>query len=166
MKNWYQSQRGYFAGALYEQMKKNKDIWLIDGDVGFGMFDKIRDEFPQRYINAGAAEQAAVGIAVGLAQEGKIPFVYIFTSFILRAAETVGLYLHGEQANIKLVGSGRDDDYEIDNGVSHNAYITQKFLKPLNIVKFWPEKKQEVPKLVKKMMTNNKPCFLSLRRSI
>src|SRR5260221_3379453 len=111
MKNWYQTQRGYFAGALYEEMKKNKDIWLIDGDVGFAMFDKIKEDFPERYINVGPAEQIAVTIAVGLAQEGKIPFVYIFTSFMLRAAETIGLYIHGEQANVKLVGSGRDDDF-------------------------------------------------------
>ena len=166
MKNWYQSQRGYFAGVLHEEMKKNKDIWLIDADVGFGMFDKIRKDFPDRYINAGAAEQAAVGIAVGLAQEGKIPFVYIFTAFMLRATETINLYLHNEQVSVKLVGSGRDNDYKIDNGISHVPYVAQKIFRTLNIVKLWPEKKQEVPKMVKKMIKDNKPHFLSLRRSI
>ncbi len=166
MKNWYQSQRGYFAGALYEQMGKNKDIWLIDGDVGFGMFNKIKDKFPERYLNVGAAEQAAVAIAVGLAEEGKIPFVYIFTAFMLRAAETISLYLDGEQANVKLVGSGRNNDYKIDNGVSHVPYAAQKFLKALGINKLWPKEKEEVPKLVKKMIKNNKPYFLSLKRLI
>lgn len=166
MKNWYPTQRGYFAGALYEEMKKNKDIWLVDADVGFGMFDKIKTDFPKRYINTGAAEQAAIAIAIGLAQEGKIPFVYIFTAFMLRAAETINLYIHCEQANVKLVGSGRNNDYKIDNGISHVPFVTQKFLRPLNITKLWPQEKQEVPKLVEKMIKDDKPYFLSLKRSI
>lgn len=166
MKNWFPTQRGYFAGALHDEMKKNKDIWLIDGDVGFAMFDKIKADFPERYINVGAAEQAAVAIGVGLAQEGKIPFLYIFTAFMLRAAETIHLYLHEEQANVKLIGSGRDDDYKMDNGVSHIAYGAQKFLHPLKIIALRPEKKQEVPGYIKKMIKDNKPYFLNLARSV
>lgn len=164
MKNWYQTQRGYFAGALYDEMKKNKDIWLITGDLGWKMFDKIRDDFPDRYINVGATEQSAVGIAVGLALEGRIPFVYTITSFFLRAAETISLYLNGEQANVKMVGGGRDNEY-FDDGPSHYAYATQTFLDTTNIVQYWPQDKKEVPVLVKKMITNDRPTFLSLSRS-
>lgn len=165
MKNWYQTQRGYFAGALYEEMKKNKDIWLITGDLGWKMFDKIRDEFPDRYLNVGAAEQVAVGIAVGLAQEGKIPFVYTITSFFLRAAETISLYLDGERANVKLVGSGRDDEYR-DDGPTHYAHSTQFFLSSLhNLFTYCPKDKNDVPELVGRIIANDEPTFLSLSRS-
>jgi len=66
---WHNSQRGYFAGLLYNTMIDDPDIWLIVGDLGFGMFDRIKEDFPERYINVGAAEFAGVGICVGLALE-------------------------------------------------------------------------------------------------
>lgn len=163
MKEWHQSQRGYFAGALYEQMEKNPDIWVVTGDLGYGMFDSIRDTFPERFINVGAAEQTMLGVAVGLALEGKRVFCYTITSFYLRAAETISLYLSQEQIPVRLVGGGRDDDYKHD-GLSHDASAAQDFLKDMNVMKFSPKDKEDVPDIVKKMVTSDVPSFISLRR--
>jgi len=160
---WHQSQRGFFAGALYEEMAKNKNIILLTGDLGYGMLDKIRDDFPAQFINCGASEQAMLGIAVGLALEGKVPFVYTISSFFMRAAETISLYVDGEQANVKLIGSGRDGDYKHD-GMSHNATKTQKYLESLRISCHYPETKEDLPELVKKLVETKEPSFLSLRR--
>ena len=66
-----------FANELYKAMKKNENIWLLTGDLGFGILENIRDKFPKRFINCGASEQAMMGIACGLALEGKIPFLGI-----------------------------------------------------------------------------------------
>lgn len=159
----HESQRGYFAYELYQQMTLNLNIVLLVGDLGYKMFDNIRKDYPKQFINCGASESAMLGIAVGLALEGKIVFVYTITSFFMRAAETIGLYLHGEQISIKLIGSGRNQDYHID-GPSHDATITQNYLKSLNIVNLYPNTKEEIPLLVKKMVENNKPTFISLRR--
>ena len=155
--------RPEFFKQLYILMKKNPNVWALTGDLGYIGFDKIRDDFPERFINCGASEVAMLGIAVGLALENKIVFVYTITSFFMRAAETIGLYLHGEQISIKLIGSGRNQDYHID-GPSHDATITQNYLKSLNIVNLYPNTKEEIPLLVKKMVENNKPTFISLRR--
>jgi transketolase len=70
----HDSQRGWFAFELYRQMRVNKNIWLLTGDLGYKLFDPIRDAYPNRFINTGAAEQSLVGLGVGLAMEGKIPF--------------------------------------------------------------------------------------------
>lgn len=161
--NWHQSQRGYFAGALYEAMQKNKDIYLLTGDLGFGMLDKIRDDFPDRFINCGASEQAMLGIAVGLAQEGKIPFVYTISSFFMRAAETIALYLNNEHTAVRLVGSGRDDDY-LHDGPSHFGNFTQAMIEKMDILEFYPTAKEQVPNAVKKMIETNFPSYLSLKR--
>jgi len=155
--------RPEFFKQLYILMKKNPNVWALTGDLGYIGFDKIRDDFPDRFINCGASEVAMLGIAVGLALENKIVFVYTITSFFMRAAETIGLYLHGEQISIKLIGSGRNQDYHID-GPSHDATITQNYLKSLNIVNLYPNTKEEIPLLVKKMVENNKPTFISLQR--
>ena len=161
--NWHQSQRGYFAGSLHSLMGGNSRVWCLSGDLGFGVLDKIRDDYPDRFLNCGASEQAMLGIAVGLALEEKIPFVYTITSFFMRAAETIGLYLDGEQIPVKLVGSGIFNDYKID-GPSHNGTRAQKYLRSLQIVNFYPKTKEEVPGTVLEMINNGKPSFIGLRR--
>lgn len=47
----HESVRGWFAYELYHQMVKNKDIWLITGDLGYGMFDFIKKDFSDRFVN-------------------------------------------------------------------------------------------------------------------
>jgi transketolase len=165
MKEWHQSQRGYFAGELFKQMEKNKDIWLITADLGYGMFDNIQSTFPDRFINTGAAEQTAIGISIGLAMEGKIPFVYSITPFLIyRPFEWIRNYLNAEKWPVKLVGSGRDKDYEID-GLTHDASGVEKVLDTLpNILQYWPKDKEEVPYLVEELIENRMPSFISLRR--
>jgi transketolase len=159
------SQRGYFADELHKQMEKNENIWVLTGDLGFGMLDKIRDDFPKRFVNCGASEQAMMGIAVGLALKGKTPFVYSITPFLLRRPyETIKLYLDGEKIPVHLVGGGRDKDYAHD-GPSHDATDVKQLLMTLpNITQFFPEDKEMVPEMVKTMVKTNRPSFISLRR--
>lgn len=157
--------RKTFFESLYDLMKNDPTVYALTGDLGYGGFDKIRDEFPDRFINCGAAEQAMVGIAVGLALKGKTPFVYSITPFLLRRAyETIKLYVDEEEIPVKLVGSGRDKDYSHD-GPSHDASDAKKLLETLpNIQQLWPEKKEEIPYLVGKMVGDKRPYFISLKR--
>ena len=57
-KDRHESMRGWFAYELHRKMTDNNKIWLVTGDLGFGMFDKIKRDFPERFVNVGAAEQA------------------------------------------------------------------------------------------------------------
>lgn len=164
-KDFYPTMRGYFAGCLYNEMWNNSRIVLITCDLGYKMFDRIRDEMSHRFLNVGAAEQAAVGIAVGMALKGKIPFVYSITPFTLyRPYEWLRNYLHHEKIPVKLVGSGRDRDY-INNGFTHHCEEARAVLDTLpNIVQFWPETKEEMMLTMKALVNNGKPSFISLRR--
>lgn len=164
-KNWHQSQRGFFAGALYQAMKKDKDIILIVGDLGFGVWDAVRDEMPDQFLNVGAAETAMMGIACGLALEGKKPFVYSISSFLInRPYETIRLYVSHENIPVRMIGSGRDLDYHID-GFSHDCSDLKPLLNTMpNIIPYWPDTKEEIPELVKKMVEEDRPSFISLRR--
>ena len=51
------------------------------GDVGYRVFDHLREDYPDRVINPGAAEQLMIGMGAGLAMEGKIPCVLFHYSF-------------------------------------------------------------------------------------
>jgi transketolase len=155
--------RRTFADELFKSMEKDPDIWVVSIDLGYKMWDQIRDTFPDRFINTGAAEQSALDIAVGLALKGKKPFVYTITSFYLRAAETISLYISHEQIPVRLIGAGRDDDYKHD-GYSHNGTQAQKFIHDMDIDEYYPENKESVPQMVKAMVENDTPSFISLRR--
>ena len=163
MKNWHQSQRGYFAGALHAEMKEDDSIYLLTGDLGYKMFDKIAEDFPNRFINCGASEQAMLGIAVGLAQEGKKPFAYTITSFFLRAAETISLYLDHENIPVRLVGSGRGRDYEHD-GISHDATKAEQFIGSAQLMEYYPGNKGQIPAQLKMMLKKDEASFMSLKR--
>src|SRR3990167_6033213 len=132
--------RKVFANALYKQMVKNKNIFFITGDLGYGIFDNIMKDFPDRAYNTGAAEQAAVDICIGLALEGKIPIWYSITTFALyRPFESLRTYINKEKIKVLLVGSGRDYDYKHD-GWSHDASDAKYFLDGLpNIHQHWPD---------------------------
>lgn len=158
--------RGWFAYELYQHMKKDKNIILVTGDLGYAMFDKIREDFPDQFINCGAAEQAMMGIAVGLALEGKIPVVYSITNFLLyRPFETIRNYVDHERIPVKLIGSGRDFDYKHD-GWSHHSPDAKQIIKLAfpNIATRWPAEKEGIPALVKRMLYSKDPEFLSLNR--
>ncbi|MCL5409833.1 MAG: transketolase, partial [Patescibacteria group bacterium] len=66
----HQKMRDVFAEEIWQQMKHNSNIWVITGDLGFGTWDKVRDTYPDRFINTGAAEQSIIGIGTGLALMG------------------------------------------------------------------------------------------------
>ena len=157
--------RRLFADILYEQMARHKNIWIVTADLGYKMWDAIRDEYPDRFLNSGASEQAAMGIAVGLALEGKIPIVYSITPFLLyRSFETLRNYVNHERIPVKLVGSGRGKDYAHD-GFSHWADEDRDVLKILsNIESRWPEDNAQLPMMVEDMLSRSVPFYLNLRK--
>ncbi|MCL5070650.1 MAG: hypothetical protein M1308_07115 [Actinobacteria bacterium] len=161
----HNSQRGWFVYELYNQMLKNKNIWMITGDLGYKMFDFIKRDFSDRFINVGASEQSMIGIAVGLALQKKIPFVYSITPFLIyRPFETIRNYLHHEKIPVRLIGSGRNKDYKHD-GISHWAKEDKKLMRILsNIEARWPDSNEEIPALVEEMVNIDKPWYSNLRR--
>ena len=157
--------RRCFADILHQRMAQNKDIWVITSDLGYKMWDKVRDDYPRRFLNAGASEQAMMGIAVGLALEGKIPVVYSITPFLLyRSFETIRNYVDHEQVPVKLIASGRGRDYAHD-GFSHWAEEDRDVLKILsNIQSRWPESEQELPAMIDEMIARPVPYYINLKK--
>lgn len=157
--------RPYFSECLHKHMKKNKKIYVIVNDLGYGMWDKIRKDYPDRFINVGAAEQTLIGVGVGLALSGKIPIVYSITTFLLyRPFETIRNYIHYEKIPVKLIGSGRGKDY-IHDGISHWVEEDKDIMKIFkNIKAYWPEDTKEISKLIDKMISDEKPYYINLKR--
>jgi transketolase len=150
--------RQAFAQQLKEKMKQDSRIWVVLGGVGYGLWEE-----GGQVINCEASEVAAVDIAVGLALEGMIPFVYCITPHLYRAFEQTRNYLDHESIPVKLVGVGRGRSYG-NLGFSHWAEDVERVfgLFP-NIKQYYPEK-LNIQSMVDEVVSNNLPCFISLDR--
>ena len=158
------SVRKTFVKLLHAEMKKNKDIVFVIGDLGYGHFDAIREEFPDRVFNPGAAEQLLLGMACGLAMEGKIPVCYSMTPFLLyRPFEIIRTLVDHEKIPLILAAAGRDKDYGAA-GFSHWATDDKEHLSGFkNILKIWPSE-EELEKEFSNIINTKLPYYVNLSR--
>lgn len=157
--------RKHFSKCLYDQMSVNKDIILLTGDLGYGLWDKIKLDYPDRFFNVGSSEQLLVGASVGMALEGKIPFVYSITPFLLyRPFEFIRNYLNEEKIPVKLIGGGRDKDYGY-LGFSHWAEEDQLVMSTFkNIKSLRPSDECQLEDMLKEMIETNAPYYINLKK--
>jgi transketolase len=113
--------RSAFAHALLDLAADDERIVLLTGDLGFAVLEPFAERFPDRFWNAGVAEQNMVGLATGLAEAGYTPYVYSIATFAsMRGYEFIrnGPILH--ELPVRVVGVGGGMDYG-HNGVTHYA---------------------------------------------
>ncbi|HVJ82027.1 MAG TPA: transketolase [Planctomycetia bacterium] len=80
-------------------------VVALDGDTKNSTYSiKMREKFPDRFIECFIAEQNLVGVGVGLGARGKIPYVSTFACFLSRAFDQIRMAAIS-QANVKFVGS-------------------------------------------------------------
>ena len=107
--------------ALFELANDNKDLVLITGDLGFGLFEGFSEKLPSQFINIGIAEQNMIGVATGLALEGKTVFVYSIGNFpTLRCLEQIRNDACYHDLNINIICMGAGFSYGA-LGMSHHA---------------------------------------------
>ncbi|MFC1771260.1 1-deoxy-D-xylulose-5-phosphate synthase, partial [Candidatus Margulisiibacteriota bacterium] len=96
-----------FIDTLIKEIDKGHDIYLLTADLGFGLFDQIREKYPERFINVGVAEQNMVSVAAGMALDGKIVFCYSMIPFLLmRAFEQIRVDVCNHFLNVRFIGVG------------------------------------------------------------
>ena len=79
-----------FGDKLVELAKENPNIVAVTASMKDGTgLTKFAKEFPDRFFDVGIAEQHAVTMAAGMAKEGMIPVVPIYSSFYQRAYDQV-----------------------------------------------------------------------------
>jgi transketolase len=155
--------RRELAKLLFDEMELNPNIYLITGDLGYGLWDNIRDTYPNRFFNVGSSEMAMMGMAIGLAMEGKIPFVYSITPFaIYRPFEMIRNYLDHEKIPVNIIGGGRDKDYGY-LGFSHWAEEDIDILSNLPNIKLYKPKEFNVD-IFKEFLYNKCPSYLNLSK--
>ena len=99
--------RDAYGKALVQLGAEMKDIVVLDADLSKSTKTELfGKEFPDRFFNVGIAEANMVGMAVGLASSGKIPFVSSFASFLMcKAFDQLRMGVAYSENNVKVVAS-------------------------------------------------------------
>jgi len=100
--------RGSFSMAANEIASYDNELVIITADLAsLTGLTRFKEKFPAQFLNVGIAEQNMIGIAAGMAKEGKNVFVTTYANFLaMRAYEQIRIQLGYMGMNVKVVGSG------------------------------------------------------------
>ena len=158
--------RTAFIDTLRELARIDDRIFLLTADMGYSVFETFRDEFPDRFLNTGIAEQNTIGIAAGLAARGKIVYVYSIIPFVtMRCFEQVRLDLAYNFMNVKLVGVGAGLTYG-PLGSSHHALEDIAIMQSLpDMTVLCPGDPIETRELIKRSFEYEGPVYIRLGKN-
>jgi len=92
---------------VYQLAKNDERIFYIGSDLGAGVLQQFKDEMPDRFLMEGVSEANLVGIAAGLALEGKIVYINTIATFLSRRCfEQIVLDGCLHKTNIRLIANG------------------------------------------------------------
>ena len=157
--------RDAFTKRLEELAARDPRIFLITGDLGFGVLDPFEKQFPKQYLNAGVAEQNMTGVATGLALEGRIVFTYSIGNFpTLRCLEQIRNDAAYHEANVKVVAIGGGFSYGA-LGMSHHATEDLAILRAIGLTVVAPGCDWEAAEAVNAVVEKQGTCYLRLDRT-
>lgn len=114
--------RNTFANTFFEAARADKRLCAVVADISpAGSMARFREEFPDRFVNVGVAEQIMIGMVAGMALRGLRPFAYTIATFALfRPYEFVRDDLCYQNLPVTVVGIGGGVNYST-LGATHNA---------------------------------------------
>lgn len=113
--------RDMFSKCLVDQVKANPATYVLSGDHGYALFDALRKERPDHFINAGVAEQNMIGVAAGMSKQGLYPIMYGLSAFIpVRVVEQIKIDFCYENVPGLFIGDGAGVVYS-HLGASHQS---------------------------------------------
>ncbi|MBN1914187.1 MAG: transketolase [Candidatus Omnitrophica bacterium] len=161
----HKTMRDAFLDEVHRKMRQDKKIFFLCADFGAPVLDKIRRDFPQRFINVGIAEQNMINIATGLSLEGFKVFTYAIAPFLtMRSYEQnrVNLSIHSQVSplNVNLIGVGAGVSYEV-SGPTHHCLEDISIMRLLpNFMVFSPSDWVLAAKLADACLNLNCPKYL------
>ena len=158
--------RNAFIEELVSFAAVNDRIALIVGDLGYSVIEPFADRFPERFINAGVAEQNMMGLAAGIASEGYHVFVYSIANFpTFRCAEQIRNDVDYHKLPVTVVSVGGGLAYG-NMGYSHHAVQDYGLMRMLpNMLIASPGDPMEVRACMRYLRANPQPSYLRLGKA-
>lgn len=158
--------RNAFIEELVELATAHPHIALIVGDLGYSVVEPFADRFPERFINAGVAEQNMTGLAAGMASEGYHVFTYSIANFpTFRCAEQIRNDVDYHRLPVTVVSVGGGLAYGA-LGYSHHAVQDYALMRTFpNMLIASPGDPMEVRACMRYLVGNPQPSYLRLGKA-
>jgi transketolase len=158
--------RNTFIKTLTAIAEERDDVWLLCGELGNSVLEGFASRFPDRFINAGVAEQNMAGMAAGLALAGKTVFIYSIGNFpTFRCLEQIRNDVCAHRASVKVVAVGAGYAYG-PQGYTHHALEDVAVMGALpHMEVFVPCDPVETEAATRAIAASPLPSYLRLSRS-
>jgi len=155
--------RTTFVNSFLRFLEGGHDVHLLTADLGFKIFDPIRERYPRRFTNVGVAEGNMIGLAAGMAMRGVTVFCYSMVPFLLfRSLDQIRADLCHPQLPVVLVGVGGGLHYAKE-GMTHHAVEDIAVARALpGLTVMAPGDPVECEVLLRKALTLDGPCYVRL----
>lgn len=158
--------RDVLIEQIYNRMLTNDSIFFISADFGSPALDKLREDFDDKFINVGIAEQNLINVATGMALEGFIVYAYAIAPFLtMRCYEQIrnlSLLSQIREVNINLIGVGAGLSYDV-TGPTHHCLEDTCIMRVLpNFVVFSPSDYITTERFVDYSLQVKKPKYIRL----
>ena len=158
--------RKAFINTLINLAETDPNIYLLTADMGYGLVEPFATRYPKQYINVGVAEQNMIGIAAGLALEGKKVFCYSIGNFpTMRCLEQIRNDVCYHNLPVCIVSGGAGLWYG-SLGMTHWAVEDIAVMRCLpNMTVVSPCDAKEASKAVDVIYQMEAPCYLRMSRT-
>lgn len=158
--------RTAFVSELQELVRAGADIWLVTGDLGYSVLEPFAAEFPDRFLNAGVAEQTMLGLAAGIARRGPTVIVYSIGNFpTFRALEQLRNDIAYPQVPVITVSVGSGFSYG-PHGSTHHAIEDLSVMRALpGMCVVSPGDPQETKSALRALVALRGPGYLRLGKA-
>lgn len=158
--------RNAFIEELVALATAHDHIALVVGDLGYSVIEPFADRFPDRFINAGVAEQNMTGLAAGMASEGYHVFTYSIANFpTFRCAEQIRNDVDYHRLPVTVVSVGGGLAYGA-LGYSHHAVQDYALMRSFpNMLIAAPGDPMEVRACMRYLVAHPQPSYLRLGKA-
>lgn len=159
--------RKAFVDTLTEMSREDEHVMCVIGDTGFSVFESYEEEFRDRFVNVGIAEQNFVSFGAGLVAMGMKPYLYNVVSFMVyRAFEQIELDVAYQDNPVVLVGVGGGHAYGTA-GPTHHAYFDIGMMRMLpNMAVVCPADPVEMREAMFASRDYQHPLYIRIGRSV
>ena len=149
--------------SIVELMSGNENIFFLTADMGINLVEKIGENFPDRFLNVGIAEQNLIGVSAGLVNLGYRPLTYTISNFAIhRCLEQIrnDIVLHDYPVIMLGTSTGYDNS---PLGPTHHIIDDWGVLKGIPKIDIYcPSTAAYASSLVERILEANRPAYVRI----
>lgn len=155
--------RSEFISQLIDLSRHSEDTFLVVGDLGYGVIEPFKLAFPERFMNAGVAEQSMISLAAGVASQGPTVFAYSIANFpTFRALEQIRNDVVAHKLPVTIVSVGAGLSYGA-MGSTHHSTEDLAIMRSLQDIDIYsPGDSVELFSLLPLIIDRKRPAYLRL----